>query len=114
MTFLGEWAGGGGGDPKQGVGSFMFAFDLQGRILHTSRSLDEFLSLPYRGYGADLTLGDILSTKTAEQFRQFDEEVVRTGQRVLHARCIRRAHGPALLPLRPPAGRGHDGDLQRI
>ena len=30
---LGEWAGGGGGDPKQGVGSFMFAFDLQGRIL---------------------------------------------------------------------------------
>jgi signal transduction histidine kinase/CheY-like chemotaxis protein len=64
---------------------FIIFRDLQGRILHTSRSLDEFLSLPYRGYGADLTLADILSTKTAEQFRQFDEEVVRTGQRVLHA-----------------------------
>ncbi len=64
---------------------FIIFRDLQGRILHTSRSLDEFLSLPYRGYGADLTLADILSAKTAEQFRQFDEEVVRTGQRVLHA-----------------------------
>ncbi|NBV48902.1 MAG: hypothetical protein EBR95_07700, partial [Verrucomicrobia bacterium] len=64
---------------------FIIFRDLQGRILHTSRSLDEFLALPYRGYGADLTLADILSAKTAEQFRQFDEEVVRTGQRVLHA-----------------------------
>jgi hypothetical protein len=30
---LGEWTGGGEGDPGQGVGSFAFAFDLQGRIL---------------------------------------------------------------------------------
>ena len=64
---------------------FIILRDLQGRILHTSRSLDEFLALPYRGYVADLTLADILSAKTAEQFRQFDEEVIRTGQRVLHA-----------------------------
>lgn len=64
---------------------FIIFRDLQGRILHTSRSLDEFLALPYRGYVADLTLADILSSKTAAQFRQFDEEVVRTGQRVLHA-----------------------------
>lgn len=64
---------------------FIILRDLQGRILHTSRSLDEFLALPYRGYVADLTLADILSVQTAEQFRQFDEEVVRTGQRVLHA-----------------------------
>ena len=49
------------------------------------RSLDEFLALPYRGYVSDLSLADILSAKTAEQFRQFDEEVIRTGQRVLHA-----------------------------
>jgi PAS domain S-box-containing protein len=64
---------------------FIIFRDLQGRILHTSRSLDEFLALPYRGYVADLTLADILSAQTAEQFRQFDEEVIRTGQRVLHA-----------------------------
>ncbi|MFM7742629.1 MAG: sensor histidine kinase, partial [Verrucomicrobiota bacterium] len=64
---------------------FIIFRDLQGRILHTSRSLDEFLALPYRGYVADLTLTDILSAQTAEQFRQFDEEVIRTGQRVLHA-----------------------------
>ncbi|NBV53684.1 MAG: PAS domain-containing protein, partial [Verrucomicrobia bacterium] len=64
---------------------FIIFRDLQGRILHTSRSLDEFLALPYRGYVADLTLADILSTRTADQFRQFDEEVIRTGQRVLHA-----------------------------
>ncbi len=64
---------------------FIILRDLQGRILHTSRSLDEFLALPYRGYVADLTLTDILSGRTAEQFKQFDEEVIRTGQRVLHA-----------------------------
>ena len=64
---------------------FIIFRDLQGRILHTSRSLDEFLALPYRGYVADLTLADILSPRTTEQFRQFDEEVIRTGQRVLHA-----------------------------
>lgn len=64
---------------------FIIFRDLQGRILHTSRSLDEFLALPYRGYVADLTLGDILSPQSAKQFRQFDEEVIRTGQRVLHA-----------------------------
>lgn len=64
---------------------FIILRDLQGRILHTSRSLDEFLALPYRGYVADLALVDILSARTAEQFRQFDEEVIRTGQRVRHA-----------------------------
>lgn len=64
---------------------FIIFRDLQGRILHTSRSLDEFLALPYRGYGADLTMADILSAKSAAQFQHFDEEVVRTGQRVLHA-----------------------------
>lgn len=67
---------------------FIIFRDLQGRILHTSRSLDEFLALPYRDYGADLTLGDILAPSTTEQFLRFDEEVIRTGQRfrqgVLH------------------------------
>lgn len=64
---------------------FIIFRDIQGRILHTSRSLDEFLAMPYRGFVADLTLTDILSARTAEQFRQFDEEVIRTGQRVRHA-----------------------------
>ena len=64
---------------------FIIFRDIQGRILHTSRSLDEFLAMPYRGFVADLTLSDILSKRTAEQFKQFDEEVIRTGQRVRHA-----------------------------
>ncbi len=64
---------------------FIIFRDIQGRILHTSRSLDEFLAMPYRGFVADLTLTDILSGRTAEQFKQFDEEVIRTGQRVRHA-----------------------------
>ncbi|HEX7794844.1 MAG TPA: hypothetical protein VF456_10865 [Vicinamibacterales bacterium] len=34
LTFLiGEWSGAGGGDPGQGLGSFSFASDLQGRVL---------------------------------------------------------------------------------
>jgi PAS domain S-box-containing protein len=64
---------------------FIIFRDLQGRILHTSRSLDEFLGLPHRGFVDDLGLRDILAPATAEQFLQFDEEVVRTGQRVRHS-----------------------------
>ena len=80
--------------PRSGMGlartlienspDFIIFRDLQGRILHTSRSLDEFLALPHRGYGADLGLNDILAPSTAHQFLQFDEEVIRTGQRVRH------------------------------
>ena len=34
LTFLiGEWSGAGAGDPGQGLGSFSFAPDLQGRVL---------------------------------------------------------------------------------
>ena len=81
---------------------FIIFRDLQGRILHTSRSLDEFLGLR-----------DILAPATAEQFLQFDEEVIRTGQRIRHsvlrfealnghARLVRVAHervkGGAGLP----------------
>jgi hypothetical protein len=34
LTFLiGEWSGTGGGDPGQGLGSFSFVPDLQGRVL---------------------------------------------------------------------------------
>ncbi len=81
--------------PRSGMGlartlienspDFIIFRDLQGRILHTSRSLDEFLGLPHRGFVADLGLRDILAPATAEQFLQFDEEVVRTGQRVRHS-----------------------------
>ncbi|MFM7743384.1 MAG: ATP-binding protein, partial [Verrucomicrobiota bacterium] len=56
-----------------------------GRILQTSRSLDEFLALPYRGNVADLRLPDILSAATAAEFAKFDEEVKRTGRRVRQA-----------------------------
>ena len=81
--------------PRSGMGlartlienspDFIIFRDLQGRILHTSRSLDEFLGLPHRGFVDDLGLRDILAPATAEQFLQFDEEVVRTGQRVRHS-----------------------------
>lgn len=64
---------------------FIIFRDLQGRILHTSRSLDEFLGLPHRGFVTDLGLRDILAPATAEQFLQFDEEVIRTGQRIRHS-----------------------------
>jgi len=92
---------------------FIIFRDLQGRILHTSRSLDEFLGLPHRGFVTDLGMRDILAPATAEQFLQFDEEVIRTGQRVRHsvlrfeslnghARLVRVAHervkGGAGLP----------------
>jgi PAS domain S-box-containing protein len=80
--------------PRSGMGlartlienspDFIIFRDLQGRILHTSRSLDEFLALPHRGFGADLGLNDILAPSTAHQFLQFDEEVIRTGQRIRH------------------------------
>ena len=81
--------------PRSGMGlartlienspDFIIFRDLQGRSLHTSRSLDEFLGLPHRGFVDDLGLRDILAPATAEQFLQFDEEVVRTGQRVRHS-----------------------------
>ena len=81
--------------PRSGMGlartlienspDFIIFRDLQGRILHTSRSLDEFLGLPHRGFVDDLGLRDILAPATAEQFLQFDEEVIRTGQRVRHS-----------------------------
>jgi len=81
--------------PRSGMGlartlienspDFIIFRDLQGRILHTSRSLDEFLGLPHRGFVSDLGLRDILAAATAEQFLQFDEEVIRTGQRVRHS-----------------------------
>ena len=64
---------------------FIIFRDLQGRILHTSRSLDEFLGLPHRGFVTDLGLRDILAPATAEQFLHFDEEVIRTGQRIRHS-----------------------------
>jgi hypothetical protein len=32
-TLLGNWAGGGSGDPGHGTGGFSFAWDLQGKIL---------------------------------------------------------------------------------
>jgi PAS domain S-box-containing protein len=64
---------------------FIIFRDLEGRILQTSRSLDEFLALPYRGNVADLRLPDILSAATAAEFAKFDEEVKRTGRRVRQA-----------------------------
>lgn len=64
---------------------FIIFRDLEGRILQTSRSLDEFLALPYRGNVADLRLSDILSPATAAEFAKFDEEVKRTGRRVRQA-----------------------------
>jgi len=64
---------------------FIIFRDLEGRILQTSRSLDEFLALAYRGNVADLRLSDILSPATAAEFAKFDEEVKRTGRRVRQA-----------------------------
>ncbi|MGA0134629.1 MAG: ATP-binding protein, partial [Opitutales bacterium] len=64
---------------------FIIFRDLDGRILQTSRSLDEFLALPYHGNVADLRLADILSSDTAAEFARFDEEVKRTGRKVLQA-----------------------------
>ncbi len=64
---------------------FIIFRDLQGRILHTSRSFDDFLALPYRGFLSDLKLKDILDQVTFEQFEKFDEEVTRTGQSMRHA-----------------------------
>ncbi|HEY3295979.1 MAG TPA: hypothetical protein VGL38_11110 [bacterium] len=38
---IGEWTGGGGGSPGQGTGSFIFAPDLQGRVI-TRKNIAEY------------------------------------------------------------------------
>ena len=63
---------------------FIILRDLGGRILHTSRSLDEFIGLPHRGAAVDLTLADILAPETVERFRALDAEVIQQGQSVRH------------------------------
>jgi len=64
---------------------FIILRDLGGRILHTSRSLDEFIGLPHRGAAVDLRVEDILASETAACFRTLDAEVLQTGQSVRHA-----------------------------
>jgi signal transduction histidine kinase/DNA-binding NarL/FixJ family response regulator len=64
---------------------FIILRDLGGRILHTSRSLDEFVRLAHRGAAADLRLEDILEAGTARLFAALDAEVIQTGQSVRHA-----------------------------
>jgi PAS domain S-box-containing protein len=59
---------------------FIILRDLSGRILHTSRSLDEFVGLPHRGAAVDLRLEDILAVATVASFAALDAEVIQTGQ----------------------------------
>jgi two-component system sensor histidine kinase/response regulator len=63
---------------------FIILRDLGGRILHTSRSLDEFIGLPHRGSAVDLTLEDILAPETAAHFKALDAEVIQQGHSVRH------------------------------
>ena len=63
---------------------FIILRDLGGRILHTSRSLDEFIGLPHRGSAVDLTLDDILAPETAAHFKALDAEVIQQGHSVRH------------------------------
>jgi len=63
---------------------FIILRDLSGRILHTSRNLDEFIALPHRGAAVDLTLEDILAPETAARFKALDAEVIQHGQSVRH------------------------------
>lgn len=65
--------------------NFIILRDLHGRILHTSRSLDDFIALAHRGSAVDLALEDILAPETARLFKAFDAEVIQTGQSVRHA-----------------------------
>ena len=63
---------------------FIILRDLTGRILHTSRNLDEFIGLPHRGAAVDLTLEDILAPETAARFKALDAEVIQHGQSARH------------------------------
>ena len=64
---------------------FIILRDLNGRILHTSRALDDFIALAHHGSAIDLALEDILAPETARLFKGFDSEVMQTNQSVRHA-----------------------------
>ena len=64
---------------------FIILRDLGGRILHTSRSLDEFIGLAHRGAAVDLMLEDILAPETATFFKAIDAEVLQSGKSVQDA-----------------------------